>query len=390
VGPWLAIPVLYPERRGYVTCIVGSGGTGKSYLLLDLGVALLSGQPWLGLAVGRVRRVLYVDAELDVDTMKLRGWEIARGRGLTRPPKGLYYLSLGQSIATPEGRARVAAEVRRVRAELVLFDSLTIGSAGANVANADAWNSILHGMELWGCPTVCIDHTSKAGEDPVGSFMKIARLRSILRLERQGEPAEAQGAVEATIGVTHRKANFGLLVAPFAIRSRFAHTDAEDAAPAAVTFAAVDAPWATDRAAAGTPDGPPAARGEPVRRWSARESAVLDAWAAAGPEGATTPQIVARLRDAEPATWGALDPKGAHKAVLAVVKRLREAGALRDTGATVTNARGSTPAAVYAAAGADQGADAIAQAEAVLRALRRPSGGAGGAGAPEAKEEQTT
>jgi len=85
---------------------------------------------------------------------------------------------------------------------------------------------------------------------------------------------------------------------------------------------------------------------------------------------------------------GERDPKGAHKAVLTVVQRLRAAGALRDTGQTVTNAKGSTPAAVYVAAGADQGADAIAQAEAVLRSLRRPSGGAGGSGAAAPQEEQ--
>jgi AAA domain len=391
VGPWLAVPLLYPERRGYCTCVVGSGGTGKSYVLLDLGIALLTGQPWLGLAVAGVRRILYVDSELDVDTMRLRAWEIARGRGLTRPPRGLFYLSLGESVATPEGRARVGREVRRVRAQLVLFDSLTIGAAGANIANADAWNGIIAGMELWGVPTVCIDHTSKAGEDPVGTFMKIARLRSILRLERRGESKTDGAAIEATVGVEHRKSNFGPLVAPFAIRSRFEHADPDDPAPAAVTFTASDAPWAVDVAGAGTPDGPPEPRGAPVppaRRWSVREAAVLDAWASFGPAGATAGQVAAELRRRDPRTWGPPhgDPKRAHKGVLTIAKRLVEAGALRDTGQTVTHARGSTPAAIYVAAGQDQAADAVAQAEAVLRARRRrpeapgPSGGAGGPG----------
>jgi hypothetical protein len=109
LGPWLAVPVLWPERRGYCTCLVGKCGTGRSYVLLDLGVALLTGHPWLGLAVAKVKRVLYVDAELDLDTMKLRAWEVARGRGLERLP----LLKARRDAKRDAERTAVAAAVVR-------------------------------------------------------------------------------------------------------------------------------------------------------------------------------------------------------------------------------------------------------------------------------------
>jgi AAA domain len=371
VGYWLALPVLWPERRGYVTAVVGDGGTGKSFLLCDLATALLTGGPWLGLAVQRVKNVLYCDAELDLDTMKERAWQIARGRGLDRPPKGLHYLSLPCSVATPEGMALVAREVRRTKAELVLFDSLTIGSAGIGLADASGWNALLAGFETWGVPVVAIDHQPKHGTGPIGSVLKIARLRSIMLLDKRESGA---------IGVEHAKHNFSAKVPDFAVKAEFAHTDPDDPAPGAVRFSlAGAAPWAVDVAGVGTPDGPP----EPKRprRWGVREQAALDVWAARGAQGATVGAVADELRRTDPRTWG----DRSYKTLTEIAKRLDAAGALRRAG-TVRH-RGRPPAGLYVATGQDVEADAVAQAEALLRAHSPraprpggPEGGAGGAG----------
>jgi hypothetical protein len=230
-------PFLRREVRGYVTALLGSGGVGKSYLLLDLGEAATDprgGATWLGLPVKRLRSVLYVDAELDAEECRRRAFPVARGRGLPggAPPGprrwwqlpwawlrpwGLHYLSLPASVASPEGRAAVAGAVRRVRAEAVLFDSLTIGATGAALGDAGAWNRVLAGMEAWGVPVVLIDHLGKdAGRGAVGSFMKQARVRAALTLER-----EPRGAIR----VEHTKANFGPLLAPFRAAATHDHGD---------------------------------------------------------------------------------------------------------------------------------------------------------------------
>lgn len=215
---WCWLPWWW-ETRGYVTAVLGSGGTGKSYLLLDLALASLWGQRWMGHPVKRQRSVLYVDAELDVETCRERAFALARGRGRARPPEGLHYLQLSASLATPEGIAVVAEAVRRHRVGLVLFDSLTIGARGLALSDADGWNAVLMAMETWGVPVVAIDHLGKdAGKGAVGSFMKQARVRSGLTLERRKD-----GAVAAT----HHKTNFGPTLEPFAILPRFDDGDGE-------------------------------------------------------------------------------------------------------------------------------------------------------------------
>lgn len=71
----------------------------------------------------------------------------------------------------------------------------------------------------WGVPVVTIDHFGKdAGKGAVGSFMKQARVRSGLTLERRKD-----GAVAAT----HHKTNFGPTLEPFAILPRFDDGDGE-------------------------------------------------------------------------------------------------------------------------------------------------------------------
>jgi hypothetical protein len=369
------------ERRGFVTTVIGSGGTGKSYLLVDLAVALVTGTRWLGHRVTRLRSVLYVDAELDLDTMRERGYQVARGRGLRAPPGpsrwwhvprawlrpwGVYYLSLPVSVATAEGMAEVARAVRRCGAELVLFDSLTIGSAGAGLSDPNAWNRILSGMEAWGVPVVVIDHMGKSeGRGAVGSFMKQAKVRSALELERKDD---------GTVVVTHAKSNFGPMLPSWTIRPVFLRCDGDDPAgpartaqeAALVRFEVLDA--------AGQPvgDGDVASSPPEAKRWGKREQLVLDTWRARGASGATSRAIADEL-------IGHLGAR-AYKAVCDAVRKLERGGALLPA-EKVPTPGGGPPATRYVATGtAPAPVEAVAQAEALLRAQRAHPGGAGGVG----------
>jgi hypothetical protein len=200
------------EPRGYVTALVAPGGLGKSLMLLDLGIACLTGGDWLGRPVRRLSSVLYVDAELEGEECRRRAWPLARGRGLSRPPRGLRYLQVECSLGDPEGIALVGRAVRKHRAGCVLVDSLTIGARGVALSDHNGWNRVLGGFESWGVPVVAIDHTGKHTEQgAVGSFMKHAKIRSQLTLERQG------GYVQ----VTHAKSNFGLAAEPWSVAAQF-------------------------------------------------------------------------------------------------------------------------------------------------------------------------
>lgn len=208
----LGVPPWEWERKGYITCILGSGGTGKSYVLLDLALAALGGAAWMGRAVRPVRAVLYVDTELDAEECRRRAFPLARGRGHPAPPAGLHYLFLRHSLASEEGQRVVGRLAKRLRADLILVDSMTIGSFDIAASDQNGWNRVYTGMERWGCPVVCIDHMDKAGKGAFGSFMKQAKVRSLLKLTRRAD---------GSIRVDQEKSNFGPLADPFTVYAEF-------------------------------------------------------------------------------------------------------------------------------------------------------------------------
>lgn len=220
------------ERRGYVTTALGVGGVGKSFVLLDLGLAALTGGDWFGLPVRPARCVLYVDAELDVEECERRAHPLARGRGFERPPAGMHYLNItgytlapvkekaedGSEVEWQPGIERMLAAVRRMKhpPDLILLDSITIGSPGATASDEKAWNRIYSALETFGCPVVAIDHMDKAGKGAYGSMMKQAKVRSSVKLTRRGE----------CITVEHEKHNFSAKHPTFAVFPEFG--DEED------------------------------------------------------------------------------------------------------------------------------------------------------------------
>jgi hypothetical protein len=228
---------------------------------------------------------------------------VGRGHGLAGAPEGLHYLSLyGDSLALPtpeaaararEGRSaahgglgawleaaavwgrrwgienrltlrgatgleRLALRARRVRAQAVGIDSLTLGAMGAALSDPTGWNRLLAALEGLGVPLIVLDHLGKDGDaGAVGSFLKEARFRSVLTLRR-----EAPGVLR----VEHTKANFGPAVPSFRVRDVHG---TDDAGRPVVTFTRA-AEGAGDGPRPGSPASPesphdPTPRGAPLR-----------------------------------------------------------------------------------------------------------------------------
>ncbi len=83
---------MVPE--GYLSVLFGDGGRGKSFLTLHMASCIATGKNFLDKNVVKCN-VLYVDFELDELEQTRRAYKVARGLGLERPPKGLYYLAPG-------------------------------------------------------------------------------------------------------------------------------------------------------------------------------------------------------------------------------------------------------------------------------------------------------
>lgn len=172
--------------KGYITMIAGMRGTGKSYILLYLCIAMLAEKMWFDLAVAKCKRILYVDCELDSQTFWQRSYAISRGLGLEKPPGGLRYLRLYASLATPAGIRKVKREALRHKAQMIAIDSATIGAWGAALSDNNIWRKIYTELEKIGIPIVIIDHL---GKDPskgaAGTFAKEALIRSGIILDKE-------------------------------------------------------------------------------------------------------------------------------------------------------------------------------------------------------------
>jgi hypothetical protein len=287
--------------KQYVTGIAARRGSGKSFLLLDLGIALLSGQRWLGFRCRHCAAVLYVDLELDGEEVARRARWLAAGRGLPGVPVGLHYLDLsGETLRVPTAeeaarqrelrraafgglgtwlevaavwgrrwgvehpltlrgataQERIVLRARRVGAQAVLVDSLTLGG-GTHGGDDAGWGRLLKAMQQWGVPVVVLDHTSETGHrGMVGNWVKEGLVRSVLEVERD--------AATGDLTVTHSKANFAAAAATFRVGPGFRRDAAGRVV--AVTFARLPAGLPPTIRGAELPPGTTPSASPPARR----------------------------------------------------------------------------------------------------------------------------
>lgn len=80
-------------RQSHKVILVGDKNTGKSWLSIDMALAIAHGRSWMDIATEE-SRVLYVNMELDSSSFVQRVWEVARGRGETAKHPNLDFLHL--------------------------------------------------------------------------------------------------------------------------------------------------------------------------------------------------------------------------------------------------------------------------------------------------------
>ncbi|BBY24133.1 AAA family ATPase [Mycobacterium stomatepiae] len=153
---------LIPEiiNAGEIVSVVGQGGTGKSLLMLDIAMALASGQPVLGHPSVDPISVLYIDMENPVGEIFARRTSLGYH---DHPLEKLSYYHMQDLPAldtAPGGRA-MEALVKRDMPELVIFDTVSKVVAGEE-SKADTWQDLYkHSIILMrqaNCAAVILDH----------------------------------------------------------------------------------------------------------------------------------------------------------------------------------------------------------------------------------------
>lgn len=216
-------PMLFGGRlaMGYSNCLYGNGGQGKSLLALAMATSSVAGLPFCGLDLPN-GPVLYLDWELSQDGQARRAYQIARGFGLTAPPKGLLYLAPTNCL--PRLIDQATKLIVRERPVLIVVDSMG-PAAGGSPEDAEEAITLFNAIRRFGVASLILDHQSKMqqGQESkhktiFGSVYKFNLSRSVLQLEKiASDPGELR------LLLRHTKSNFGPHADDLALLARFSN-----------------------------------------------------------------------------------------------------------------------------------------------------------------------
>lgn len=220
---WI-VPGIFPKQA---SCILGGmQGLGKTWLLLDLAVAVASGRPWLGAFQVNQGSVLYVDEESAPQLMRYRLRKLLNGKPDINPETLPIEFRIGGGLnfSNPESRGQFARELRAKTPSVVIMDSL-VRVHGVEENNASEMKLFFAEVKKLadelGITFIFADHVSKmavtqdpkAQRDPSsndlrGSNEKGAFADSVLSLYMK----------DGGLVLHHTKARWAEAVAPFNVR----------------------------------------------------------------------------------------------------------------------------------------------------------------------------
>lgn len=176
--------------EGFVSTLYAKPGSAKSLLALYFAFHIVLGRDVFGHGVKK-GSVLYLDAELDKATFERRGWQIACGLGLDRPPKGIQYHRLRAPLTDHNEGERFRELILRTRPTLTIIDSFSAALRGRDSNSADDVTQRYDYLDSFGS-VLLIDHTAKSADmgthvTALGSQGKMMFARSALFIASNGK-----------------------------------------------------------------------------------------------------------------------------------------------------------------------------------------------------------
>lgn len=172
-----ACPALRPPvidgllREGETMNLIASPKTGKSWLVLDLAIAVATGRPWLGRFPTVAGDVLIIDNELHGETSANRIPKVAKARGLGTDEFAdkVFIRNLRGALHDIVSLGSFFRAIERGRFRLIVLDAfyrfLPAGmDENANADMASLYNHIDRYAADLGCAFVLIHHSSKGNQ----------------------------------------------------------------------------------------------------------------------------------------------------------------------------------------------------------------------------------
>lgn len=229
-------------RRGGLLEIQAYGGSGKSWLAVNLALSLASGRPWLGRLETKPSTVVCLDYENGFYEMARRLQGNAKALGLPMPVQGIGLITMPDTYMTSdtfEGSVTKLAATYQV----IIIDTLKAASPGIDENDSkmrESLDRLRRVGERTGCTFVVLIHSKKKSNSAV----------EIDARERGRGSSAIFDAADAQLGVEYEqgkplqimqtKARSGRYIEPFQVTI-------EDGDDGAVHVVASDSPKATSK-----------------------------------------------------------------------------------------------------------------------------------------------
>jgi len=193
---WLVkdLAITVPEEP---IILFGSPGKGKSWVAIELAIAVATGTPFCGFAPARRGKVLYLDLEQGDYSIRQRIQQLMRGRSLDTTDDHLHPVVLPRlNLADPSTEALLARECEGYA--LCVIDSFSAAYFGIEENSPDVGNLLvmLHRVSrATRCAVVIVHHNRKRSTDP-----KASKVTSLDDLRGSGNIAAHCSAIWALDG----------------------------------------------------------------------------------------------------------------------------------------------------------------------------------------------
>lgn len=195
-----------PEKS--VSILFGMGGSGKSFLALDMAMHSVMDGQWLGMPMAMIDAVLVIDYEDRPEIWRSRAEGICRANGWEFPERAFWYLP-GNAVPIHEHRHRIAALVEKHKVGLVIVDSASSASGGA-LLDSEAVSKVINPLQALGVTVLLTAHNTKS-EDAASTMYPYGNIawHNLVRATHYVEHKQEEGSREAYVTIWNRKANEG-------------------------------------------------------------------------------------------------------------------------------------------------------------------------------------